>query len=432
VITASKESMDKQLQFISASQEKRPDIVAELQELGELYSRKLWHQLTVKLEQLIEDDRVQRDGFLIALYQNFIAGFAHKINLLNLSFFAVTVAKQMPPQVSVITIHQITPTATLLPSPPFPPTSSHPPSLPLLQDGLAFINDVISNLEASNAPGSTQPILFLRMQAAQYHQLLGNLSDTKSMLDQGRTTLDSLTDADPAVSGSVHYVSMQIAKETQAYADFYRSSLQYLAFISYETLTEEMRVSLAVDISLSALMGEDIYNFGELLLHPILNTLRENKSYIWLLEILECFDAGDIHAYDALCSKHAAALNAQPALVAHERKLREKVTIAALLEMIGSLPAEARSLALVDIAAKTKLPVEGVELLLMRALALHLIEGVVDGVSGSVAITWVAPRVLTYRQVEGMAGRLEGWVSRVDSAAITLQDEAAGLLVSQA
>lgn len=94
--------MDKQLQFISASQEKRPDIVAELQELGELYSRKLWHQLTVKLEQFIEDDRFQRDGFLIALYQNFIAGFAHKINLLKLSFFAVTVAKQMPPQVSLI------------------------------------------------------------------------------------------------------------------------------------------------------------------------------------------------------------------------------------------------------------------------------------------------------------------------------------------
>jgi hypothetical protein len=119
--------MDTQLQFISASQEKRPDIVAELQELGELYSKKLWHQLTVKLEQFIEDDRFQRNGFLIALYQNFIAGFAHKINLLKLSFFAVTVAKQMPPQVSVITVHQITPTSTLLPSPP-----SCPPNLTLL------------------------------------------------------------------------------------------------------------------------------------------------------------------------------------------------------------------------------------------------------------------------------------------------------------
>ncbi len=29
--------------------------------------------------------------------------------------------------------------------------------------------------------------------------------------------------------------------------------------------------SLAVDISLAALLGEDVYNFGELLLHPIVS-----------------------------------------------------------------------------------------------------------------------------------------------------------------
>lgn len=34
------------------------------------------------------------------LYQNFVAGFAHKINLLKLAFFAVAVSKQMAkPQV---------------------------------------------------------------------------------------------------------------------------------------------------------------------------------------------------------------------------------------------------------------------------------------------------------------------------------------------
>ena len=30
--------------------------------------------------------------------------------------------------------------------------------------------------------------------------------------------------------------------------------------------------SLAVDISLAALLGENVYNFGELLLHPIVRT----------------------------------------------------------------------------------------------------------------------------------------------------------------
>lgn len=41
--------------------------------------------------------------------------------------------------------------------------------------------------------------------------------------------------------------------------------------------------------------------------------------------MLECFNHGDLHLYDALCSKHAEVLNAQPALVENERRLREKV-----------------------------------------------------------------------------------------------------------
>jgi hypothetical protein len=43
-----------------------------------------------------------------------------------------------------------------------------------------------------------------------------------------------------------------------------------------------------------------------------------------LLRLLSSF-SGDLHAYDALCAKYASVLNGQPALVEHERRLREKV-----------------------------------------------------------------------------------------------------------
>lgn len=65
-------------------------------------------------------------------------------------------------------------------------------------------------------------------------------------------------------------------------------------------------------------------------------------------------------------SRYAAELNSQPALVAHERQLREKITLMSLMEMISSLPAENRNIALEAIAARTKLDVDGVEFLLMR------------------------------------------------------------------
>ncbi len=137
-------AMDRYQQFIEASAAQRPEIAAQLAELGELYHKKLWHQLTVKLEGYIELESFQRGGFLISLvragtglymkcrgcstqdqagprwlrgpagrhpqslhaavcclqYQNFIAGFAHKINLLKLAVFASQVSKQIQdPQV---------------------------------------------------------------------------------------------------------------------------------------------------------------------------------------------------------------------------------------------------------------------------------------------------------------------------------------------
>jgi hypothetical protein len=53
----------------------------------------------------------------------------------------------------------------------------------------------------------------------------------------------------------------------------------------------------------------------------------DNSPYKWLHEMLEVFNTGDLHAYDALCSKYASVLNGQPALVEHERRLREKVCV---------------------------------------------------------------------------------------------------------
>ena len=40
--------------------------------------------------------------------------------------------------------------------------------------------------------------------------------------------------------------------------------------------------SLAVDISLAALLGDKVYSFGELLLHPIVSILTLALNQFWL------------------------------------------------------------------------------------------------------------------------------------------------------
>ncbi len=78
--------------------------------------------------------------------------------------------------------------------------------------------------------------------------------------------------------------------------------------------------------------------------------------------MLVCLLAG----YGVMCEEHAAQLNAQPGLVANERRLREKITIMALLDLIWSLPAEERRIALATVGERTQLPQDGVEFLLMK------------------------------------------------------------------
>eukprot|EP00798_Chlamydomonas_sp_ICE-L_P003282 gene3282-13309_t len=134
-----------------------------------------------------------------------------------------------------------------------------------------------------------------------------------------------------------------------------------------------------------------------------------------------------MHGYDTLCVKYGTQLNSLPALVENERHLREKITIMCLMDMISTLPAEERRIALTDIAARTKLSVDGVEFLLMKALALHLIEGVIDQVEGYVQVSWVQPRILTKPQIQGLKDRLDVWITKVSAIAENLEQEAVGV-----
>ena len=241
-----------------------------------------------------------------------------------------------------------------------------------------------------------------------------------------QATLKNMLDVHPSVSASVHWAAAQYAKLHQDFEGFYQASVRYLAYINSEELEGEQRTALAVDIALSALLGEGIFGFGELLLHPIVTAL-DTPQLRWLRQILDCFEKGDLHRYEALCVEHAAYLNAQPALVAHERRLREKITILCLLELVFATPPDARTIPLAEVAARAKLSIEGVEALLMRCLSLHLIEGSIDAVEGVVHVTWITPRVLTMPQIRQLRDRLGEWVNKVQGATQILEGQVAGL-----
>ena len=61
---------------------------------------------------------------------------------------------------------------------------------------------------------------------------------------------------------------------------------------------------MAVNLSLAAILGEKIFNFGELLAHPVLEHLK-GTEHAWLNDILDAFNRGDVEKYKSLQNKWA-------------------------------------------------------------------------------------------------------------------------------
>ncbi|KAG6408263.1 hypothetical protein SASPL_131267 [Salvia splendens] len=401
------------LQYLESLRNAHPELGEWYTTLSDLYQRKLWHQLTLKLEQFVTLAVFQAGDSLIQLYQNFITDFETKINLLKLAHFAVIVSRQYSGKDAAI----------------------------------SYLEGVIEKLLTTSKVRIEESILYINMQIGLFKLEQGDQKECKKLLEEGKNTLDSMTDIDPSVYASYYWISSQYHKARQEFAEFYRSALLYLAYTSVETLSESFKLcnsshafvvlsvmempcsDLAFDLSLSALLGENIYNFGELLAHPIIKSLMGTKVE-WLYYILEAFNSGDLVRYQELCRVHGAALSSQPALVQNEKKLLEKINILCLMEIIFSRPAEDRTIPLVIIAERTKLTVADVEYLLMKSLSVHLIEGIIDQVEGTVYVSWVQPRVLGIHQIRSLRDRLDNWVDKVHTALLSVEAETPDLVAA--
>ncbi|XP_065878138.1 26S proteasome non-ATPase regulatory subunit 13 homolog A [Euphorbia lathyris] len=381
------------LQYLESLRNQNPELADWYNSLEDLYQRKLWHQLTLKLEQFVALAVFQAGDALIQLYHNFISDFETKINLLKLAHFAVIVSRQYKEK----------------------------------EVAIQYLEGVIDKLRATREQRTEEPVLYIKMQLAILKLEQGDQKECKKLLEDGKSTLDSMTDIDPSVYSSFYWVSSQYYKYRQEFAEFYKSALLYLAYTSVESLSDSFKLDLAFDLSLSALLGDNIYNFGELLAHPILKSLL-GTPVEWLYYILQAFNVGDLVRYQELCSVHNTSLRAQPALVENEQKLLEKINILCLMEIIFSRPSEDRTIPLSVIAERTKLSVEDVEHLLMKSLSVHLIEGIIDQVEGTVHVSWVQPRVLGIPQIKSLKDRLDNWLDKVHNALVSIEAETPDLV----
>ncbi|EPE03397.1 proteasome regulatory particle subunit [Ophiostoma piceae UAMH 11346] len=373
--------------FLTEQRETASDeLQAVLYEIEDHWERKLWHQLTDSLLVLFDDDASK--DLRLPFFNKFILSFGDKINQLkfvNLALKAAAACKDDNERLKF----------------------------------LVSVSNKVDNEDAQDA------FVYALIAVARVKLSLRDLEGARADLDKAEKALDSFDAIENIVHAEFYDTNSLYYQAKYDFALYYRNALLYLACVDVASLDPEDRHDRAYKLSLAALVSTSIYNFGELLLHPILDSLATGSddddsdddsnsgsegSEAWLRELLFAFNRGDLRAYERL-SEHIAS---NTLLNKHSAQLRQKIYLAALTEAVFRRPPHQRSMTFTTIAQETRVAPDEIEHLVMKALSLGLLRGTIDQVDEVAHITWVQPKVLDMKQIGNMRQRLGEWGTSVN------------------
>ena len=379
------------------------DLAEPYQNLVTLYQRKLWHQLTMSALELVSNPtltlRTTAEGTntYLALFDKVILPIDKKLNQLTLARIASCVA------------------FSLLDNPPYTDGVAARAILENLLEKKDRLGPAAA-LYAESRLGLLGLICLARSgEALTTESSIKALEGTKEAINKNRPILAELADSESeaAVVHSAFYeTAMTYRKAVGPPEAYYREAIQYVAYTSLADLSQEERYNLATDLSLAALTGEGVFNFGEVVTAPALQCLEGTDLY-YLVELLSAGARGDVLGFQRVADSNSAAIQMQPSLVSRAEAVKEKITLLALVNMVFERPSLERTLSFEDIAERIVVPMDKVEWVIMRALSLKLIKGTMDQVEQTVDVTWVMPRVLDNKQMSELATRFGEWAVKV-------------------
>lgn len=345
-------------------------LTAEWTQMEEFYVKKLWHQLTLKVLEFVQRPEMRQQGnLLMEMYDKFITDFEHRINSLSLVEICLPIVRTcQDPTVSV-----------------------------------SFLEKLKEKVKNDQIP-----LVLIKTAIGAIYLEQKNLDEAKKHVEDLDTDVSKLEGV-TTVHARYYELSSSYYRTVGNHSEYYKNALRYLGCINYEVLSDQEKHERAFYLSLAAILGDGIYNFGELLMHPILNALS-NTNDAWLVDLMYSFNKGDLVKFEQLKPLWVQ----QADLKAAEVKMRQKICLLCLMEMSFTRPANNKQLKFDEVAVKTKLPEGEVELLVMRALSLGLVKGSIDQIDKKIFISWVQPRVLDLDQIRMMRARLDAWSTEVN------------------
>jgi len=351
----------------------------QFDELLRLFGQRLWHQLTDVLDAFVNSRDVRLILDLLEFYVKFIKPFEERLNQLRLVRIVISISDCVDEKLGTQRLELI--------------------------KSLVDLPKVVAALDASIVARSKLALMYIDM---------GNFEEAKVILDQTKKFLNELNTSDTAVYSSFYFACTELNRKKGNPEEYYKNAIQYLEYTDITLIDQNVRVEFAYNFGLSALIGKEIFNYGEILEHPIIEVLR-GSNFEWLGESLSIFNRGSIEDWKHFQEVHKDILNSIPELVNNIVLLDQKISIMSIINLFFSLDSKERRLPISSLSTKIEKNIDNVEMLLMKCMSLGFIRGQIDQVSGYVEVEWVQPRVLTLEQINGMGRRFSDWINNVDT-----------------
>lgn len=329
---------------------------------------------------------MQEADHLITLYTNFVSFFENKINPLSLVEIIAHVIKQYTNK----------------------------------KEAIAFLEKIETKVKANDEALALCKVL----QGQIYLEDLNDLDATEKIIEELEGSLEDADGVTP-VHGRFYKLASEYYRVRGPLARYYRAALRYVGCAGGgSALSPAERRDTALRLALAAVLAPNVYELGELLAHPILQSVA-GTSDAWALELVRAAACGDVAQFERVraSAPHPDLANPKP-------HLRQKIAILCLMEMAFSRTSAARKLTFAEIAREARVPHDDVELLVMKALAENLIRGHIDQVNSTAHIGWVRPRALGRPGAAALARRLDAWCSAVRAATDLLAGAAPDLLTA--
>jgi 26S proteasome regulatory subunit N9 len=276
---------------------------------------------------------------------------------------------------------------------------------------IQFLEAAIPKLESSaNAKQ------WIKLQIVAQLIINGEFEAALSDLTAIEPTIDQSTDL--AVRSLFYKVQSSLDKARGDYDSFYKYTLLYLS-----TSRQSGDMVLAYDLCQAALCAKDVFSFGELAGHNVIQSLKGSENE-WLMDLIMLMERGSPSSIEEFNSRYVHILSSRPLFSAFLEIISRKVKLCVLQELIFQRPFESRVFAFDEVSRVCCVPKDEVELLVLKALSAGLIRGFINEVDEIFVVTWCKTKTLSIPRLSHLKEEIDRWIKKVHDQKIRLEERA--------